>query len=169
MVMVIMTTKMMTMMMSKMTMMLIMDHEESLVLLSLRVSEAQLPFRETVGEVPCWSESLVVITVVAIIMIKKVGWWFRFVMKLLFIIDSRQGPHLTLWVGWGTWTYINSSDLRSGAGGVACSPWRWRSKRKDPATSDNLTSSPHDGPVSQPWLNRLIILSWNKKLLLAKL
>ena len=53
MVMVIMTTKMMTMMMSKMTMMLIMDHEESLVLLSLRVSEAQLPFRETVGEVPC--------------------------------------------------------------------------------------------------------------------
>ena len=102
-------------------------------------------------------------------MIKKVGWWFRFVMKLLFIIDSRQGPRLTLWVGWGTWTYINSSDLRSGAGGVACSPWRWRSKRKDPATSDNLTSSQHDGPVSQPWLNRLRILSWNKKLLLAKL
>ena len=28
--------------------------EESLVLLSLRVSEAQLPARDTVGEAPCW-------------------------------------------------------------------------------------------------------------------
>ena len=41
------TKKMMTM-----TMMKTKYHEESLVLLSLLVSEAQLPARETVGEVP---------------------------------------------------------------------------------------------------------------------
>ena len=46
------TTKMKTQKLMTTPMMKTKYHEESLVLLSLLVSEAQLPARETVGEVP---------------------------------------------------------------------------------------------------------------------